>query len=322
MGTLLVPAVFVVFVIIVFFKSVVIVPQQMAYVVERLGKFNDTKGAGLHILLPFLDRIRRRLPLQEFAMDVPEQICITKDNVQVAVDGILYFKIMSAERAVYGIYDYQFALTQLCQTALRSEIGKIDLDKTFEERTQINAMVVSELDKASEPWGVKVLRYEIKNITPPREVLSAMEKQMRAAREKRAVVLQSEGERDANVNVAEGAKQQVIKASEATKQQQINIAIGQAEAIVAVAKATATGLQLVADVMKQPGGAEAMQLRIAEQYVSQLGHIAKESTSLILPASLTDVASMIATATNVIKKTYSKAETSCEIPENASDGNN
>ena len=302
MGSLIVPSVFVVLVIIVFFKSVIIVPQQMAYVVERLGKFSDTKGAGLHILLPFLDRIRRKLPLQEFAMDVPEQVCITKDNVQVAVDGILYYKVMSPERAIYGVFDYQFALTQLCQTALRSEIGKIDLDKTFEERTQINAMVVSELDKASEPWGVKVLRYEIKNITPPREVLSAMEKQMRAEREKRAMILQSEGERDAKVNVAEGDKQQVIKASEATKQEQINIAMGQAEAIVAVAKATAEGLQLVADVLKQSGGHEAMQLRVAEQYVNQLGNLARESTSMILPANLTDIASMIATATTVMKK--------------------
>src|SRR5262245_46450953 len=221
----------------IFFKIVVVVPQQNAFVVERLGKFSGVLDAGMHILIPFMDVIRYRHILKEQAMDIPEQVCITKDNVQVAVDGILYLKVMDPERASYGISNYMFAITQLAQTTLRSEVGKIELDRTFEERSNINVQVVTEVDKASESWGVKVLRYEIKNITPPQDIIAAMEKQMRAEREKRAVVLQSEGERDAAINSAEGHKQQVIKASEAKKQQQINEAQGQAAAIESVAKA-------------------------------------------------------------------------------------
>ena len=217
-------------------KTAVVVPQQSAYVVERLGKYSDTLNAGFHILLPFVDTIRYRHSLKETAIDIPEQVCITRDNVQVAVDGILYLKVLNPERASYGISDFHFALSQLAQTTLRSEIGKIELDRTFEERTNINIQVVNELDKASESWGVKVLRYEIKNITPPKGVLDAMEKQMRAEREKRALILTSEGERDAAINQAEGEKQQVIKASEAKKQQQINEADGAAAAILAIAK--------------------------------------------------------------------------------------
>ncbi|TMA36126.1 MAG: paraslipin, partial [Deltaproteobacteria bacterium] len=212
-------------------RTAVVVPQQSAFVVERLGRYRATLDAGFHILLPFVDAIRYRHSLKENALDIPEQICITKDNVQVHVDGVLYLKVMNPERASYGVSDYLFAITQLAQTALRSEIGKIELDRTFEERTHINLEVVNELDKATEPWGIKVLRYEIKNITPPVDVLAAMEKQMRAEREKRAVILTSEGQRDAAINSAEGAKQQVIKASEAKKQQQINEAEGQAAAI-------------------------------------------------------------------------------------------
>src|SRR5215468_12166251 len=194
--------------VILVFRTAVVVPQQSAYVVENLGKYSRTLSAGFHILIPFVERIRYRHSLKEQANDIPEQVCITKDNVQVAVDGVLYLKVLNAELASYGTSDYNFAITQLTQTALRSEVGKIDLDKTFEERAHINAQVVSELDKASEPWGVKVLRYEIKNITPPRDVLSAMEKQMRAEREKRAIILNSEGNRDAAINTAEGSKQQ------------------------------------------------------------------------------------------------------------------
>jgi regulator of protease activity HflC (stomatin/prohibitin superfamily) len=234
-------------------------------------------------------------------MDIPEQVCITKDNVQVAVDGILYLKVMDPERASYGISNYTFAITQLAQTTLRSEIGKIDLDRTFEERTYVNTQVVTEVDKASEAWGVKVLRYEIKNITPPQDILAAMEKQMRAEREKRAVVLQSEGERDAAINNAEGAKQQVIKASEATKQQRINEAEGQAAAILAVAKATAEGIGSVARSIQAEGGFEAVQLRVAEQYLTQFGQLAKAGNSLIIPSNLADVGSVIATAMNVIQ---------------------
>src|SRR5919112_4648831 len=271
-GNLIVAVVVAVFAMIVISKIVRVVPQQQAWVVERLGKYHDTLNAGLHILWPFVDVVRYKHSLKEIALDIPEQVCITKDNVQVGVDGVLYFKILNPERASYGISDYTYAISQLAQTNLRSEIGKIDLDRTFEERTNINSQVVQEVDKASESWGVKVLRYEIKNITPPKDVLAAMEKQMRAEREKRAVILTSEGERDAAINTAEGEKQQVIKASEARKQQQINEAEGRAAAIRSVAAATAEGIRQVADAIRQPGGMEAVQLRVAEQYVTQFGH--------------------------------------------------
>lgn len=289
-------------VLIVIAKTAVVVPQQSAYVVERLGKYSSTLDAGFHILVPFVDAIRYKHVLKESAVDIPEQVCITRDNVQVHVDGVLYMRILNPERASYGINDYQFALTQLAQTALRSEIGKIELDKTFEARTAINAQVVNELDKASEPWGVKVLRYEIKNITPPKDVLNAMEKQMRAEREKRALILTSEGERDAAINQAEGQKQQVIKASEAKKQQQINEAEGAAAAILAIAQATAEGLRKVAETIQVPGGQEAVQLRVAEQYINKFGELAKSSNTLVLPASVSDVGSMIALAMNAMRQ--------------------
>jgi len=290
-----------VLVLIVIAKTAVVVPQQNAFVIERLGRYSGTLGAGFHVLLPFVDVIRYRHSLKEAAYDIPAQVCITRDNVQVGVDGILYLKVLNAERASYGISDYLFAITQLAQTTLRSEIGKIDLDRTFEERTNINMAVVTELDKASESWGVKVLRYEIKNITPPQDILAAMEKQMRAEREKRAVILTSEGQRDAVINSAEGAKQETIKASEARQQQQINEARGQAEAILAVATATAEGLRRVADASRTEGGLQAMQLRVAEQYILQFGELAKRSTALVLPANMTDVAGMVATAMQAIR---------------------
>src|SRR5438067_5553391 len=300
MPSIIVTLVFAIFAIVLVSKIARVVPQQQAWVVERLGKFAETLQAGFHILIPFLDTVRYKHSLKEIAVDVPEQICITKDNVQVAVDGVLYIKVLNPERASYGITDYNYAISQLAQTNLRSEIGKIDLDKTFEERTNINMQVVSEVDKASEAWGVKVLRYEIKNITPPKDVLAAMETQMRAEREKRAVVLSSEGQRDAAINAAEGDKQQVIKASEAKKQQNINEAEGQASAILAIATATAEGLRRVADAMKIPGGVDAMQLRIAEAYIKQFGELAKNGTSMIVPANVADISSMIATAMNVM----------------------
>jgi regulator of protease activity HflC (stomatin/prohibitin superfamily) len=288
-------------VLVILAKTAVVVPQQSAYVVERLGKFSDTLNAGFHILLPFLDVIRYRHSLKEQAIDIPEQTCITRDNVQVGVDGVLYLKVMEPDRASYGVTDYVFAISQLAQTTLRSEVGKIELDRTFEERTTINAAVVSELDKASEPWGVKVLRYEIKNIIPPGDVLAAMEKQMRAEREKRAVILNSEGVRDAAINAAEGDKQQVIKTSEATKQQQINEAEGQAAAILSVAEATAEGIRRVAEAIQVPGGHQAVQLRVAEQYLTQFGNLAKAGNTLIVPATLSDVTGMIAMALNIIR---------------------
>jgi regulator of protease activity HflC (stomatin/prohibitin superfamily) len=289
------------FLVYLFVRVAVIVPQQNAYVVERLGRYHKTITAGFHWLVPFIDFVRYRHSLKEEALDIPEQVCITKDNVQVAVDGILYIKVLDANKASYGIESYHYAIQQLAQTTLRSEIGKIDLDRTFEERGNINTSVVSELDKASESWGVKVLRYEIKNITPPRDILAAMEKQMRAEREKRALILTSEGERDAAINFAEGEKQKVIKASEANREQQINEALGEAQAILSVADATAHGIQKVAESISMPGGFEATQLKVAENYINQFGNIAKSSTSLVLPSNMTDVASVVASAMQVIK---------------------
>lgn len=287
-------------VVLVIFKTAVVVPQQSAYVIESLGKYSRTLRAGFHILIPFIESSAYRHSLKELAFDIPEQICITNDNVQVGVDGVLYLQVMDPERASYGITDFAFAISQLAQTTLRSEIGKIALDRTFEERSSINANVVAELDKASDPWGVKVLRYEIKNINPPQDVLSAMEKQMRAEREKRAVILTSEGVRDAKINEAEGEKQQVIKQSEAAKQQQINEAEGEAEAILSVAKATAGGLHLVANALTTEGGDAAMKLRIAEAYVQQFGNLAKEGNTLVVPANLADLSSMVALASNIV----------------------
>jgi regulator of protease activity HflC (stomatin/prohibitin superfamily) len=286
--------------LVVLAKTAIVVPQQSAYVVERLGRYSGTLGAGFHILVPFMDVVRYKHSLKEAAVDIPAQVCITRDNVQVQVDGVLYLKVLNPERASYGISDYMFAISQLAQTTLRSEIGKIDLDKTFEERTNINAAVVSELDKATDPWGVKVLRYEIKNITPPHDVLAAMEKQMRAEREKRAVILTSEGQRDAAINTAEGTKQETIKASEARKTQQINEAEGQAAAILAVATATAEGIRRVAEATRVPGGQEAVQLRVAEQYINEFGKVINNADTVILPANVADVASMITTAMQVI----------------------
>ena len=287
---------------IVLLKTAVVVPQQNAYVVERLGRYAGTLDAGFHILVPFIDVIRYKHVLKEVAIDIPEQICITRDNVQVAVDGVLYLRVLNAERASYGITDYRFAITQLAQTTLRSEMGKIDLDKTFEERTNINTAVVSEIDKATEAWGVKVLRYEIKNITPPQDVLAAMEKQMRAEREKRAVILTSEGARDAAINNAEGEKQKVIKASEAARQRQINEAEGQANAIMAIANATAEGIRSVAAAISAPGGSQAVQLRVAEQYINQFGNLARTNNTMIVPSNLADISTVIATAMSVVKQ--------------------
>src|SRR5690242_5330309 len=278
-------------VVILVFRTATVVPQQSAYVVENLGKYSRTLQAGFHILIPFVERVAYKHSLKEQALDVPEQICITKDNVQVAVDAVLYMQVLDPHLASYGITNYGFAIGQLAQTTLRSEIGKIELDRTFEARGVINANVVAELDKASVAWGVKVMRYEIKNITPPKDVLSAMEKQMRAEREKRAVVLTSEGERDAKINQAEG-----------DKQQQINEADGQAQAILAVATATAEGLRRVGSALSEQGGIEAMQLRIGEEYVRQFGKLAKESTTLVIPGELSDLASVVAMATSIIRK--------------------
>ena len=289
-------------VVLVLAKTALVVPQQSAYVVENLGKYSRTLRAGFHILIPFVEKAAYKHSLKELAIDIAEQVCITKDNVQVGVDGVLYLQILDPERASYGITNYEFAISQLAQTTLRSEIGRIDLDRTFEERGAINANVVSELDKASNPWGVKVLRYEIRNINPPGDVINAMEKQMRAEREKRAVVLTSEGERDAKINEAEGEKQRVIKESEANKQQQINEAEGQAAAILAVANATAEGLRQVAMALCEEGGDAAMKLRVAEDYLEQFGKLGGSSNTLVVPANLSEISSMISLATTILGK--------------------
>ncbi len=284
-------------------KGVCIVPQQSAYVVERLGKFDRVLNAGISYIIPFIDRKAYVHTLKEQAMDIPEQICITRDNVQVGVDGVIFIQVFDPHMASYGISNYMFSIIQLAQTTMRSEVGKIDLDKTFEERTTINSAIVNAINDASRTWGVKILRYEIKNIRPPENVLNAMEKQMQAEREKRAVILQSEGEKQSAVNVAEGQKQKVVLESEAVRQKQINEATGQAEAIRAIANATADGLKAVATAVQAQGGMEAVQLRVAEKLVEQFGHLAKQGNTLILPANFGDISSLIATAMSVVKQT-------------------
>jgi regulator of protease activity HflC (stomatin/prohibitin superfamily) len=283
------------------FRTVRIVPQQSAFVVERLGQYHRTLNAGIHIVVPFIDSIRYRHSLKELVIDVPEQICITRDNVQVRVDGVLFMRVTDAAKASYGVSDNVGAVIQLAQTTLRSEMGKLELDKSFEEREYINTSVVRAIDPATDPWGVKVLRYELKSIQPPAEILDAMEKQMRAEREKRAKILESEGDRDSKINRAEGNKQEVIKSSEAEKQRRINEADGQASAIKAVASATADGLQMVAGSLGSPGGKDAAQLRVAEEYVKQFGALAKASNTMILPANLADISGIIAAAMTTIK---------------------
>lgn len=295
------PIILALFAVILLFKSIKVVPQQNAYVVQRLGKFHEVLQPGINFIIPFVDSIAYKHSLKEMAMDIPEQICITKDNVQVAVDGVVFIQVVDARQASYGIANYKFAVGQLAQTTMRSEIGKIDLDKTFEERTNINSQVVASIDEASIGWGVKTLRYEIKNITPPKTVLMAMEKQMQAEREKRAVILQSEGEKQSAINQAEGQKEKVVLESEALRQQQINEAEGQAEAIRSIALATADGIRAVAASLNEKGGMEAVQLRVAEQMVEQYGKLAKTTNTMILPANFADMGSMITAAMGVIK---------------------
>lgn len=290
-------------VILIIISGVRVVPQQSAFIIERLGKFYVTLQAGVSYIVPFIDRVAYRHTLKEQTIDIPEQICITRDNVQVGVDGVIFIQVFDPQMASYGISNYLFSIVQLAQTTMRSEIGKIDLDKTFEERTVINSAIVGSINDASRTWGVKILRYEIKNIIPPETVLRAMEKQMQAEREKRAIILQSEGEKQSAINVAEGQKQKVVLESEAVSQKQINEATGQAEAIRAIANATADGIKAVAKAVESEGGMEAVQLRVAEKLVEQYGKLAKESTTLILPANFGDISSLIATAMSVVKKT-------------------
>jgi regulator of protease activity HflC (stomatin/prohibitin superfamily) len=281
-------------------KTARIVPQRQAHVVERLGKYSRTLEAGFHVLVPFLDRIAYRHSLKEIAMDVPPQFCITRDNIAIEVDGLLYMQVLDPKLASYGIDNYYFAASQLAQTTLRSEIGKLELDKTFEERDTINAEVIHALDKASEPWGLKITRYEIANIKPPQSVQDALEKQMRAERERRATIALSEGQREAAINVAEGQKQEVIKQSEAKKLSQINEAEGKAREIELLANATAEGIIRIAAAMQSPGGKDAVNLRVAEQYIIQFGNLAKAGNTMIVPQNLSDIGGTVAALTKIL----------------------
>lgn len=282
-------------VIVVLLKTARVVPQREQFVIERLGKYSKTLDAGFHLLVPFVDVVAYKHTLKEQTLDVPSQSCITKDNISVEIDGVIYMQVNDARAASYGIENYVFATSQLAQTTLRSEIGKIELDRTFEERVTINSQVVEAVDRAAEPWGVKILRYEIKDIVPPASVKDALEKQMRAERERRAVVATSEGERQSRINVSEGDRQEAINLSEAEKLRQINEAEGRAEEIKLIAQATAHGLREVASALSEPGGREAVNLRVAEQWVKEFGKLAQTNNTMIVPAQLGDVATMVST---------------------------
>lgn len=289
-------------VVIILFKAAVIVPQRHAFIIERLGRFHRTLDAGLYFLIPFFDRVAYRHSLKEMAIDVPSQMCITRDNISISIDGILYMQILDPVNASYGIQNYIYAATQLAQTTLRSEIGKLELDRTFEERDSVNANIISALDKATEPWGLKITRYEIANIQPPQSVRDALEKQMRAERERRSQIALSEGEREAAINIAEGQKQKIIKESEAKKQLQINEAEGKAREIELIATATAIGIRNIAEAIQSEGGKDAVNLRVAEQYVREFGNLAKQSNTLVIPSNLSDVGGMVAALTTILDK--------------------
>ncbi len=294
-------------IVIALFASVIyIVPQKQAYIVERLGRYNCTLSAGFHMLVPFIDAVRYKRNLKEVALDVPPQQCVTRDNIIVEIDGILYLKVTDPVKASYGIEDYLFACAQLAQTTLRSEVGKLELDRTFEERSAINAAICREVDEASDPWGVKITRYEIKTITPPASVLDAMEKQMRAEREKRAAIAESEGERQSRINRAEGEKQAAIAQSEGERARRVNEAEGRAAEIRLVAEATASGIRTIAAAISEKGGNDAMSLRLAEQYIGEFGKLAKASNTMILPANAADVASVVKIATAAIRQAEEK----------------
>ncbi|HID97316.1 MAG TPA: SPFH/Band 7/PHB domain protein [Thermodesulfobacteriaceae bacterium] len=296
-------AVLIVFIIVLLIKTAIVVPQRNEYVVERLGKYRTTLGAGFHILIPFLDRIAYKRSLKEEPIDIPAQTCITADNVTMEVDGVLYLQVVNSRQSAYGIENYHFAAAQLAQTSLRSAIGKISLDNTFEARETLNQQVVDALDEAAQNWGVKVLRYEIKDIKPPHSVLEAMEKQMRAEREKRAEIAKSEGERQAVINRAEGDRAEAIALSEGEKMKRINEAEGRAQEILKVAEATAAGIRKVAESLSAPGGHDAANLEVAKKYLDQFGKLARENNTMILPGNLTDVSSMVATAMATLKQT-------------------
>jgi regulator of protease activity HflC (stomatin/prohibitin superfamily) len=289
-------------VIVVLLRTAVVVPQKSAFIVERLGRYANTLGAGFHLLVPFVDRIAYKQNLKEEARDVPPQNCITKDNVAITIDGILYLQVMDPVKASYGISDYRWATTQLAQTTMRSMVGKIELDRTFEERDAINGGVVAAVDKASESWGIKITRYEIKSIELPLSIKEAMEKQMRAEREKRAAIAQSEGERQSQINIAEGERQAAIARSEGEMTRRINEANGEAQAIELKAKAQANAFREIAASLQSPGGAEAMNLRVAQEYIAQFGNLAKAGNTVILPSNLADISGIVASLTQVFGK--------------------
>ncbi|HBE40535.1 MAG TPA: paraslipin [Bacteroidales bacterium] len=287
-------------------SMVKVVPQRTAIIVERLGKYKATFTAGFQVLLPFIDKVRYRHTLKEQAIDVAPQVCITRDNIAVEVDGILYLQVLDPQKASYGIDNYRFASIQIAQTTMRSVIGKLELDRTFEERESINAAIVEAVDKASDPWGIKVARYEVKNISPPQSIKDAMEKQMRAEREKRATIAESEGQKQAKINVAEGDKQEFILRSEGEKQKRINEAAGRASEIEQVAVATANGLKAISAAISEENGLNAVNLRIAEQYLTAFANLAKMNNTVILPSNLSDIAGVVATATSVFNETRDK----------------
>jgi regulator of protease activity HflC (stomatin/prohibitin superfamily) len=300
---LIVPLGIVALVVVAIVSTVRIVPQKSAFIVERLGKYAKTLDAGFHILAPIVYRIAYKHSLKETAMDVPMQTCITKDNIAVQVDGVLYLQVIDPVKASYGIENYVYAASQLAQTTMRSEVGKLELDRTFEEREAINSAIIEAVDKASDPWGVKITRYEISNISPPQSVTDALEKQMRAEREKRAAIAESEGEREAKINVAEGNKQEAIKRSEGEKMKRINEAEGRAKEIELVALATAEGIRKIAEAIQEPGGTDAVNLRVAEQYIKEFGNLAKENNTVIIPSNLSDIAGMVSSVTTLLKGT-------------------
>lgn len=300
--TTIILVILIIFLLIAFFSTFKVVPQRSAYIVERLGKYSRTLEAGFHILIPFIDKIAYRQNQKEQAIDVASQICITKDNIAVEVDGILYLQVIDPQKASYGIDNYKFAVVQISQTTMRSIIGKMELDKTFEERETVNGSIVEAVDKASGPWGIKVSRYEVKNISPPQSIKDAMEKQMRAEREKRALIAESEGDKQAKINRAEGDKQEAIARSEGEKQRRINEAAGRAAEIELVAIATAKGIREIAMSIIEEGGMNAVNLRIAEQYLTEFGKLAKTNNSMIVPADLSDIAGVITSITSVLNK--------------------
>ncbi len=301
-------------IVVLIVEGIRVVPQQQAWVIERLGKFHEVLPPGLNVIVPFIDRVAYRHSLKEVPLDVPEQVCITKDNTQLAVDGIIYYQVSDPKLASYGSSDYVLAISQLAQTALRSEVGKMELDKTFESRSEINQMVVSVLDEAGRTWGIKVLRYEIKSLTPPEAILRSMQAQITAEREKRALIAKSEGQRQQEINIADGAKQAKVLQSEGDKTAAINKAQGEALALTTVAEATASAVRQVAAAIGAEGGMLAANLKVAEKYVDAFANLAKTGNTLIVPANLTDVSAFVSTAMTVLNRTKVSSEAASASP--------